>query len=947
MQQQTQQSFNTELYVVKRNGEQQKISFDKVLQRICNLCKDKHLQTLQIDGTLIAQKVCAQIYAGVTTTELDELASQLCSSMATADPEYGDLAKRIAISNHHKNTDSSFASVVHTLYSCYSSSNEHSPLVSQELHDIVLANADTIQNEIDFQRDYLLDYFGYKTLEKSYLLRFKDKTVVERPQHMWMRVAIGLYGTDLKSAFRCYHELSQKCYTHATPTLFNSGTPKSQLASCFLLSMQDDSIKGIFDTLGQCAAISKHAGGIGLNVHNIRATGSWIRGTNGTSNGLVPMLRVFNDTARYVDQGGGKRNGSFAIYLEPWHADIVDFLHLKRNHGDELSRARDLFYALWVPDLFMERLHEGKDWTLFDPDSAPNLDNVYGDEFKELYETYEREGRGRKTVKAMDIWTTVMESLCETGTPYILFKDACNRKSNQKNLGTIKSSNLCTEIVEYSSKDETAVCNLASLCLPSCVHVLEQWADKKVEMHVKRNCVFCGMAKARLKRMGCSIIKMHVYDDTTDTTHFKDDFAEFANKDGVVTFPQLVVDGVPVGGFDGLVEHTRQKYDFDKLGQLTRSLVRNLNQTIDRTFYPTPETQRSNMRHRPIGIGVQGLSDVFQMLRYPFDSSEARELNERIFATIYYHAMSESVAMARERASKVDTIQQYFFTHGKSESLQRTDWWNAHTDFVDSDVRKHAHALLQEITHSDETVNAHESQPFKSAYGGAYSSFQGSPLHQGKFQFDLWDGDGGDKLYDWDTLRTDVRQFGARNSLLVAPMPTASTAQIMGNTECFEAMTSNIYLRRTLAGEFIVLNKHMMQDLIDMGIWSSALKDEIVFHEGSIQKIKTIPSSIKALYKTVWEMSQKVVIDMAADRGRYICQSQSMNLFLASPTTNQITSMLYYAWKKGLKTGAYYLRTQPASKAQQFTLDPTKFGKTGGGTKTPAAYEEPCLSCSA
>ena len=941
-----QRNLSNELYVIKRNGGKQKVSFDKVLQRICNLCKDVNLSTLQIDGTHVAQKVCGQIYPGVSTKELDELASHLCSSMATIDPEYGDLAKRIAISNHRKNTEVSFEKVIQKLYDSYTSSGEHSPLVSKELYDIALAHSTSIQNELDFQRDYVLDYFGFKTLEKSYLLRLKDKCIVERPQHMWMRVALGLYGADLKNAFRCYHELSQKCYTHATPTLFNSGTTKSQLASCFLLTMQDDSIKGIFDTLGQCAAISKHAGGIGLNVHNIRSTGAWIRGTNGTSNGLVPMLRVFNDTARYVDQGGGKRNGSFAIYLEPWHSDIIDFLHLKRNHGDELSRARDLFYALWTPDLFMERLHANADWTLFDPDQAPGLDEVYGNEFKELYEKYELEGRGRKTVKATSIWTTVMESLCETGTPYILFKDACNRKSNQKNLGTIKSSNLCTEIVEYSSKDETAVCNLASLCLPSCVNALPSWKDKDIEMHVKKSCVFCGLAKARLKRMGCKTIKMHVYDEDTDTADFKTTFAQFTNEEGKVTFPQLVVDGKQIGGFDGLIEHSKQSYNFGKLGELTRSLVRNLNQTIDRTFYPTPQTRCSNMRHRPIGIGVQGLSDVFQTLRYPFDSAEAKELNIQIFATIYYHAMSESMQIAKERTTQIDIIKTYFSAHGKEESLLREDWWNAHEDFVDSDERVHAQAILEQITHRDELSNTYEVHPFMSSYSGAYSSFKGSPLHEGKFQFDLWDNDGGHAMYDWQALRNEVQQNGTRNSLLVAPMPTASTAQIMGNTECFETVTSNIYLRRTLAGEFIVLNKHLLQDLIDMGVWSTPLKDEIIFYEGSVQKLKNIPKCIKVLYKTVWETSQKVIIDLAADRGRYICQSQSMNLFLASPTTNQITSMMYYAWKKGLKTGAYYLRTQPACKAQQFTLDPTKYSKQDEG-KVTAYEDEPCLSCSA
>lgn len=938
------QSVSNELYVIKRDGEKQDVSFDKVLQRICNLCKEQKLKPLQIDGTVVAQKVCAQIYPGVTTMELDNLAAQLCSSLCTIDPEYGDLAKRIAISNHHKNTKESFLEVAEILFTCRSVRGEHSPLISEELYNIVKENHQLIQDQFDFQRDYLLDYFGFKTLEKSYLLRLQDKDIVERPQHLWMRVAIGLYGHDLKSAFRCYNELSTKCYTHATPTLFNSGTPKNQLASCFLLKMQDDSIKGIFNTLGQCAAISKHAGGIGLNVHNIRSQGSWIRGTNGTSNGLVPMLRVFNDTARYVDQGGGKRNGSFAIYIEPWHADIMDFLHLKRNHGDELLRARDLFYALWIPDLFMKRVLENGDWTLFNPDTAPGLDDVYGDEFVALYERYESENRGDKTMKAQMLWTTVMESLVETGTPYILFKDACNRKSNQKNLGTIKSSNLCTEIVEYSSTDETAVCNLASLCLPSCVGPLPCWKNKDIKLFMKKNCVFCGLAKARLKRLGCRQVKMHLFDEDTDTTVFKEEFAVFANEEGVVTFPQIVVNGVAIGGFDGLVKHSAQEYDFDKLGTLTRSLVRNLNQTIDRTFYPTPETERSNIRHRPIGIGVQGLANVFHELRYPFDSQEAKALNEMIFATIYYHAMHESMLISKERSQQIDAVQKHFLSmEGHVHTLRRVDWWKAYTCFEDTKKQDEAKALLDAITHKHERMNAYEKHPFQTnAYSGSYSSFEGSPLHQGQFQFDLWDDRGGHVMYDWDALRKDVQQWGVRNSLLVAPMPTASTSQIMGNTECFESITSNIYVRRTLAGEFVVMNKHLMRDLIDMGVWSSALKDDIIYHEGSLKHIKNIPKCLKELYKQVWDMSQKVVIDMAADRGRYICQSQSMNLFLAKPSLNQISSMLSYSWKKGLKTGAYYLRTKPASRAQQFTLDASKYSnlpQSGGDTE--------CLSCSA
>ena len=916
----------TALYVTKRDGSRENVSFDKVTRRIHKLCTDPLLTpALTIDCAAIAQKVVAQIYPGVTTVELDELAAHLCSSLNTTHPQYAELAKRIVVSNHHKNTRASFATVIEQLHACTALDGTHAPLVSDELLTLVRTQGDAIEAEIDYQRDYAFDYFGFKTLEKSYLLRLPDKTIVERPQHLWMRVALGLYGRDVAEAFRCYHELSTKCYTHATPTLFNSGTAKSQLASCFLLAMRDDSIQGIFETLAQCATISKYAGGIGLHVNNIRSTGSWIRGTNGTSNGLVPMLRVFNDTARYVDQGGGKRNGSFAIYCEPWHADIFEWLHLKRNHGDESARARDLFYALWTPDLFMERVKANGDWTLFNPDTAPGLADVHGAAFKALYERYEQEGRG-KTVKAQALWMTILESMVETGTPYILFKDACNAKSNQQNLGTIKSSNLCTEIVEYSSKDETAVCNLASISLPACVGPLPSWADKTLEIHTRKGCAFCGLALARLKRLGCTQPKVYLYDEaTTDTTAFKQRFAAFANAKGAVTFPQIVVDGEAIGGFDALVNRTRPEYDFAKLGRLAESIVRNLNQTIDRTFYPTPETRRSNLRHRPIGLGVQGLADVFFQMRYPFDSAEAKALNARIFATLYYYAMKASCELAQARAALVAEYNELVADAGGHA-----------TDATD--------ALRQRLWPQGGDHATHD--PVKADYPGAYSSYVGSPLSKGLFQFDLWDGHGGHAALDWAALKAQVREHGARNSLLVAPMPTASTAQILGNTECFEAITSNIYVRRTLAGEFVVANQYLMQDLMDMGKWSTDTKDEIVFRGGSVQDMDGLPASIKALYKTVWEISQKVVLEMAADRGRYICQSQSMNLFLAKPTKNQISSMLMYAWQQGLKTGMYYLRTKPASAAQQFTLDPSKYRK-GGQVGSGTQVEEGCVACSA
>ena len=755
------------MLVLKRDGRKETVSFDKVLGRVRKASKG-----LAVNPDALAQQVLAQIFDGVKTSELDELTAQLAASLTTLHPDYGTLAGRISISNHHKNTTASFSEVMLRL------SDQKMPQTGEStsfIHPGLLANIKEHGPEIDAKihhdRDYLLDYFGFKTLERSYLLKDTSMVVQERPQHMWMRVALALWFNDLPRAFETYDYMSTKCFTHATPTLFNAGTPRQQLSSCFLLAMSDDSIQGIYKTLGDCAAISKFAGGIGLHLHNVRARGSLIKGTNGQSNGLVPMLRVFNNTARYVDQGGGKRNGSFAMYLEPWHADVEDFLKMRLNTGSEEERARDLFYALWIPDLFMERVEADGDWSLFCPNEAPGLADVWGDDFKELYERYEREGRARKVVKAQKLWFQTLDSQMETGTPYLLYKDAANRKSNQQNLGTIKSSNLCTEIIEYSNKEETAVCNLASLALPS-----------------------------------------------------------------------FVSDGV---------------FDYTKLRQVTRVAIRNLNRVIDINFYPTPETERSNMRHRPVGLGVQGLADVFALLGLAWEQEEAAKANQLIFEHMYFAAVEASVEVA-----KVE---------------------------------------------------------------GPYSTFKGSPASKGLLQPDLWsvtpitETDGS---LDWAGLREAVKTHGLRNSLLIAPMPTASTSQILGFNECFEPFTSNLYTRRTLAGEFIVINRYLLADLMKAGLWSEDMKQQIVARNGSVQGIPGINEELQLRYKTSWEMKQKVLIDMAAARGAFICQSQSLNLFVADPTYSKLTSMHFYAWKQGLKTGCYYLRTKAPVTAQKFTVDP-------------------------
>ncbi|MEK9781407.1 MAG: ribonucleoside-diphosphate reductase subunit alpha [Flavobacteriales bacterium] len=754
------------MYVVKRDGRKEPIMFDKITARVRKLCYG--LNPL-VEPTRVAMRVIEGLYDGVTTSELDNLAAEIAATMTTTHPDYALLAARISVSNLHKNTKKSFSETMKDLYEYVNPrTGKKAPLLSDEVYKIIQKNAEQLDSSIIYNRDFGYDYFGFKTLERSYLLKLNGQ-IVERPQHMLMRVSLGIHLEDIDAAMETYELMSKKFFTHATPTLFNSGTPKPQMSSCFLLAMKDDSIDGIYDTLKQTAKISQSAGGIGLSIHNIRATGSYISGTNGTSNGIVPMLRVFNDTARYVDQGGGKRKGSFAIYVEPWHADIFDFLELKKNHGKEEMRARDLFYAMWIPDLFMKRVEENGEWTLMCPDECPGLFDTHGEEFEKKYLGYEKAKKGRRTIKARELWEKILESQIETGTPYMLYKDAANRKSNQKNLGTIRSSNLCTEIMEYTSPDEVAVCNLASIALPMFI------------------------------------------------------------KDGA--------------------------FDHQKLYDVTIRVTKNLNRVIDRNYYPVKEAENSNFRHRPVGLGVQGLADTFIKLRMPFTSDAAKKLNQEIFETLYFAAVTASVEEAKN--------------------------------------------------------------------DGAYESFKGSPMSKGEFQHNMW-GVKDEELsgrWDWASLRKDVKKNGLRNSLLVAPMPTASTSQILGNNECFEPYTSNIYTRRVLSGEFIVVNKHLLEDLVEQGLWNEDMKQELMRANGSIQNIEGIPEDIKELYKTVWELSMKDIIDMARHRGYFIDQSQSLNLFMEGATMAKLTSMHFYAWKSGLKTGMYYLRTKAAVDAIKFTLD--------------------------
>ncbi|KAK8955356.1 Ribonucleoside-diphosphate reductase large subunit [Platanthera guangdongensis] len=797
------------MYTMKRDIRQEAVQFNKITTRLKKLCYG--LSQEHCDPVLVAQKVCSSVYKGVTKTQLDELAAEAAAALTTNHPDYALLAARIVVSNLHKNTKKLFSETVKEMHNHFNErSGQKAPLISDEVYEIIMENATRVDNEIIYDRDFEYDYFGYKTLEKSYLLKVAGK-VVERPQHMLMRVSIGIHKRDIDSAIKTYHLMSQRWFTHASPTLFNAGTPRPQLSSCFLICLKDNSIEGIYDTLKECAIISKYAGGIGVSVHNICASGSYICGTNGVSNGLVPMLRVFNDTARYVDYGGGKRKGAFAVYLEPWHADIFDFLYLKKNHGKEENRARDLFYALWIPDLFMERVQSNKEWSLFCPNESPGLADCWGEKFNSLYTKYEKEGKARKVVSAQSLWFEILKSQIETGTPYMLYKDSCNRKSNQNNLGTIKSSNLCTEIIEFTSPDETAVCNLASIALPRFVR------EKGIP------------------------IESH---------------------------PSKLV---------GSIGSNNRFFDFEKLAEVTGVVTENLNKIIDITYYPAETARRSNLRHRPIGIGVQGLADTFILLGLAFDSPEARQLNKDIFETIYYHALDASSYLASRE--------------------------------------------------------------------GPYETYEGSPVSKGILQPDMWDVAPSFR-WDWLALREKIARNGIRNSLLVAPMPTASTSQILGNNECFEPYTSNIYRRMVLSGEFVVVNKHLLRDLIEMGVWCNTLKHQIIHDDGSILKIPQIPEHLKAIYKTVWEVKQKTIVDMAIDRGCYIDQSQSLNIHLDQPNFGKLTSLHFYAWSKGLKTGMYYLRSRAAADAIKFTVDTSLLVKNDQPEKNSVQDSIAHVACS-
>jgi len=774
------------MYVIKRDGRKEAVKFDKITARIIKMCYG--LDPL-VSPEAVAMKVIEGIYDGVSTTDLDNLAAEVAAAKTIDHPDYALLASRIAVSNLHKDTKKSFSDVMEDLHKYIDpKTGQRASLLADDVYEVISNNRDLLDSSIIYDRDFRYDYFGFKTLTRSYLLKMNGE-IAERPQQMIMRVAVGIHKGDLAQAIKTYHLMSEGWFTHATPTLFNAGTPKPQMSSCFLLTMKDDSIEGIYDTLKSCAQISQSAGGIGLAIHNVRATGSYIKGTNGTSNGIVPMLRVYNDTARYVDQGGGKRKGSFAMYIEPWHADVFDFLDLKKNFGKEESRARDLFYALWIPDLFMQRVEDNGNWTLMCPHECPGLSDTYGDEFEALYTQYEQEGKGRKTVKAQDLWFKILESQIETGTPYMLYKDAANKKSNQQNLGTIKSSNLCTEIMEYTAPDEIAVCNLASLALP-----------------------------------------------------------KYVTEEGT--------------------------FDHDKLFEVTYQATVNLNRIIDGNFYPVEEARKSNMRHRPIGLGVQGLADAFILMRLPFESEEARALNREIFETMYYASMTASKDLAKAE--------------------------------------------------------------------GPYETYEGSPVSKGVFQFDMWNVTPTTR-WEWDVLKEEVKTYGVRNSLLLAPMPTASTAQILGNNECFEPYTSNIYTRRVLSGEFIIVNKHLLKDLVKQGLWTKEMRQKLMASNGSVQNIHEIPQDIKELYKTAWEISQKSIIEMAADRGAYICQSQSLNIFMENANFGKLTSMHFYGWKKGLKTGMYYLRTKAATDAIKFTVDKTMTEQPDEATREE---QQAAIACS-
>ena len=1054
-----------EMYVTKRNGKQEIVSFDKISARIKKLGQEANIK---LNYTALVMKVIDQLYSGISTTKIDDLSAEQCASMSSIHPDYNTLAGRITVSNHHKNTESSFTAVMRKLYEYRDKHNKHCPLVTHDFFNIVSTNSEEFDALCDYNRDYFIEYFGCKTLERAYLMQI-DKVIVERPQHMWLRVAIGIHGDNSMRVRETYDLMSRKMFTHATPTLFNAGTPHPQLSSCFLLAMENDSISGIYNTLRDCAMISKWAGGIGLHIHNVRASGSHIRGTNGSSNGIVPMLKVFNNTAKYVDQGGGKRNGSFAIYLEPWHADVEQFLQMRKNHGDEEMKARDLFYALWIPDLFMERVKADGNWTLMCPDECPGLADVHNDDFVTLYESYEAAGRGRKTVKARDLWFQVLDAQMETGTPYLCYKDAANRKSNQQNLGTIKSSNLCVapetviltdtgpveiqtvkdnnvnvwngqefsqvtvyqtgknqdlisvetddgailrctpyhrffvhsedglyidvrEARELKEGDKLMNCNYP--LIPTCIteftrfyensHILAVNDTIKMFSHTieelqQQKCILqgCGInvpiirAKGSIKKsyIEISIENMHILKkngfspqknciETSTPKELPVDpqptyvkiktIVNFLRKDDTYCFTEHkrnagVFNGILTSQCSEIIEYSNEEesavcnlasialpafvtstdngvvsFDYNKLHEVAKVVTYNLNCVIDVNFYPTDKTKRSNMRHRPIGIGVQGLADVFMQMGLPFSADESKQINRYIFETIYHAALEQSCEIAEERYLLLEPL-----ANGDnfSDNLSIEE---------DVELRKHMNSYEEPILHT--------------SYRGAYSSFKGSPASRGELQFDLWGVEPSDR-YDWTLLKTRIRERGIRNSLLLAPMPTASTSQILGYNECIEPITSNIYNRRTIAGEFILANKYLMQDLLKMDLWNDKMKNNIIANNGSIQHLEQIPVEIREKYRTVWEIPMRQLIDMAADRGAFVCQSQSLNLWLEDPNYSNLTSMHFYSWSKGLKTGIYYLRRRARHQAQQFTIEPEK--KNLGGKMEENVEDEICEMCSA
>lgn len=922
--------------VQKRNGSVEEVSFDKVIKRLKYLCEIKP-KLESIDVTEIAQKVCSRIYNGVKTTELDELAAEQCTEKSTNHIEYSQLASRIIISNNQKCTSPSFSETIYILFNNKDKHNKPSPLISKKVYDFVIKNKNKLNNYIDYSRDFNFDYFGFKTLEKAYLMRIKG-VVIERIQHLIMRVSIGIHSENLKEALETYDMISSKYFTHATPTLFHSGTPRPQLLSCFLLGM-DDSVHGMYKAIADCAQISKWAGGIGIHIHDIRGENAVIRSTNGKSNGIMPMLKVFNEVARHINQSG-KRNGSFAIYLEPHHPDILKFLEGRKNHGDENMRARDLFYALWVSDLFMKRVKNREMWSLFCPDKCRGLTNTYGEEYEKLYLKYESDPENIvKQFPAIQIWKEILISQIETGTPYICFKDASNLKSNQQNLGTIRSSNLCTEIIEYSDHKEYACCTLASISLPSFVEPFDLSTINKIDIYTKSDCKFCRYAKTFLDSYKLEYTE-HNLDNEKDRKGFFNKLNTVCDGDtckilegdsAFKTVPQIYINDEHIGGFNQLYKHFKPTYRFDKLMSATKVVTNNLDKIVDINFYPVEETKISNTKHRPLGIGVQGLADVYALFKYSFDSEEAKQLNKEIFACIYYAACEKSMSISKCRTQAIDkwlsNIDQL-----KDEDGNKFNYPDMLPEYYDPEFK----FFNQADTDFYHKYKLLRKELQRETHRGSYSSFIGSPISKGLFQFNLWDIEPickiGDIKLNWNNLKKNIMQWGMRNSLLLAPMPTASTSQILGNNECIEPFTSNIYSRGTLAGQFLVINKYLQDDLIRIKLWSKEVKNKIIVDNGSVKNID-IPNVIKETFKISWDLSMKALIDQASDRGAYICQSQSLNLWLENPDFSKLSSMLFYSWYSGLKTGIYYLRRRANTKAQQFTIEPDR--------------NEECLMCSA